>query len=232
MQHLSQRELVDLAKTMGLTYKNKNKVRLRTEIKKAFQEYERYKEEKLDKYERLSQIGDGKEGKIYIVRVKGGRKYAMKQFSQRKSSDTLRKELNYQQTASKHGISPKIRDYDTVSKYIVMDLLDKHILEVLDAQQWTLTEPQQNAILRLFTKLDEIGIFHRDPNPLNVMTKDGKWYLVDYGFAVDCSEALKKKHGTSKLNYHFMTLGLLMKLKEINPSVSLEVLERATNQKR
>lgn len=229
-------ELTSIAKQMDIyddtrSRESRNSDRFKStlirRIAKGLREYEEYKQEKIDKYKKLERIGgDGKEGKTFVVKNRRGHKYAMKTFPKSKSSKTLKRELEFQQRASKHGLSPKIRDYDTVSKYIVMDLLDKNLLEILQEQNGVLTLTQQKHIINLFKGLDKINIFHRDPNPLNIMTKNGNWYIIDYGFAVEITDKLKKKYDSEDLNLHFMTTGLLLKLKELCAEASFSYMEQ------
>ena len=86
---------------------------------------------------------------------------------------------------------------------------------------------QQYQILDIFEKLDSVGIFHADSNILNYMIKNKKIYIIDFGFSKEINEKLIKKLGTSTPNIRMMTLGLVLKLRELNcPSSSWKYLKR------
>ncbi|MCP3686725.1 MAG: hypothetical protein GY861_29150, partial [bacterium] len=108
----------------------RSKIELIKEISQAFKEYETYKKDKLDRYTRIRLLGNGKEGTTYLVET-NGKEYAMKTFRKQKSSNTLRKEAELQNMAAEMGVSPRVVDVDTVSKYIVMEKLDRHLYDVL-----------------------------------------------------------------------------------------------------
>lgn len=172
------------------------------------------KEEKKSDYIKISQLGKpGKEGTVYLVVDSGtGRKYAMKTFRKTKSGKTLEKEAFYQYLASKQGISPRIIEYNSEEKYIVMEILNRTLIDVVMAQNGKLSTEQQNQILTLYKKLDSIGIMINDANPLNIMEKDGKFYAIDYGFAKFTDHKDFKDYHYP--NYQLMPLGLLLWLKE------------------
>lgn len=208
-------ELKNMAKDMGLTI-CRSKSDLIQKITEAFREYESYKKEKLDKYLRVKQLGErGKEGITYLVTSKDGTEYAMKTFRKQKSSATLRKEADLQKLAADLGASPNVIDIDTVSKYIVMEKMDKHLVDVMKEQGDTLTHQQQKQIIKIYKKLDKAGVFHGDANLLNYMYKGDKLYIIDFGMAREITIALTKKLGTNNPNIHIMTLGLALKLKEL-----------------
>ena len=45
------------------------------------------------------------------------------------------------------GISPNVIDYDTVYKYIVMDKMDSHLMDVISKQEGILSNSQQKQII-------------------------------------------------------------------------------------
>ena len=196
---------------MGISPKRNKSVYIET-ISKAFTEYEEYKKEKIDKYTKIEQIGlKGKEGTTYLVKDKKGKEYAMKTFRKTKSSAKLQKEVELQEKMSKLGVAPKIHDYDVVSKYIVMEKMDRHLFQ----GKYVLTKEQQKNILDIFSKLDKGGVLHNDINPLNFMIKKEKIYLIDYGLAKSIDDKLKKKLKTETPNLKLMTIGFILKLKEL-----------------
>ncbi len=68
----------------------------------------------------------------------------------------------------------------------------------------------------IFEKLDEVKVFHGDSNILNYMIKNDKVYIIDFGFSREITDRLVKKLGTDTPNTNIMTLGLILKLKELN----------------
>ena len=164
------------------------------------------------RFVKITQLGrPGKEGVVFLVVDDNANKYAMKTFKPRKSGNTLEKEAYFQHLASQKGISPAIIEYNPEKKYIVMELLSRTLLEVIAAQNNVLTEVQQRQIIDLYRKLDEIGIVINDGNPLNVMEKNGRFYLIDYGFAKFSTHKDFQKYTLP--NYELMPLGLLIWLK-------------------
>ena len=221
LQTYSFGELKKMASEMNLKNK-KSKQEYIDDITNAFEYYRNYKKDKIDKYERIRQLGNkGKEGTTYLVKnVDNNKKYAMKTFRKSKSSSTLKNEYHLQQKASSVGISPRVVEYDTVSKYIVMEKMEDHLIDIMKKQKGILTKGQQIDIINIFKKLDDIGVFHGDSNILNYMVKDGRIYIIDFGFAKEIDSGLIKKLGTNSPNLRIMTLGLILKLKELNCSSS------------
>ena len=190
------------------------------EIAKAFKEYESYKKDKIDRYEKCEQLGDkGKEGTTYLVKTKDGKEYAMKTFRKSKSSATLRKEAELQKMASDQGVSPNVIDIDTVSKYIVMEKMDGHLLDKIK-KQGGLTRTQQRQIINIYRSLDKAGVFHGDANLLNYMYKDENIYIIDFSMAKEITHGLTKRLGTYTPNMTIMTLGLSLKLRDMQFPIS------------
>lgn len=208
-------ELKKMALDMDLQMR-RSKAEMIKDITVAFKEYEEYKREKIDKYKRCEQLGDkGKEGTTFLVKDRNGREFAMKTFRREKSSSTLKKEFLLQKKASKKNITPRVYEYDTVSKYIVMEKMDRHLYDEIK-NKGVLSKKFQERILHIFDKLDEAGVFHGDANILNYMIKDGEVYIIDFGFSKEITPNVLKKLETSRPNYHLMTIGLILKLKELS----------------
>src|SRR3989344_1213912 len=113
----------------------------------------------------LKQLGtSGKEGTTFLVKDKQGKEYAMKTFRKTKSPRTLEKEALLQIQASKKNICPKVHYYDTEKKFIVMDKMEYHLLELIKKQNNSLTEVQQERLVEIYRKLDNANIFHNDAN--------------------------------------------------------------------
>ena len=202
----------------------RSKIELIKEISQAFKEYETYKKDKLDRYTRIRLLGNGKEGTTYLVET-NGKEYAMKTFRKQKSSNTLRKEAELQNMAAEMGVSPRVVDVDTVSKYIVMEKLDRHLYDVLKKNKGVMSQNIQKQIITIFRKLDTAGVFHGDANLLNYMFKGRQLYVIDFGMAKEITNRLVSKLGTHTPNLHIMTLGLVLKLKEIGaPQTSYSYL--------
>jgi predicted Ser/Thr protein kinase len=186
-----------------------------TDISAAFSEYEDYRRDKVDRYTKVRQLGNrGKEGTTYLVTDEKGQELAMKTFRKTKSSATLKKEYKLQKKGGKAGVSPRVYGYDQVSKYIVMDVMDRHLLDVMRDQKGVLRKYQQKRILDIYHKLDEIGVFHGDANLANYMLKGREIYIIDYGFAKPIDDRLCRKLGTKTPNADLMLLGFVLKLKE------------------
>jgi predicted Ser/Thr protein kinase len=186
------------------------------DISKGFAEYEEYKNKKVDKYTRVKQLGQkGKEGVTYLVTDKNGEEFAMKTFRKSKSSNTLKKEYYLQKQSSKFGIAPKVVEYDTVSKYIVMEVMEQSLVDVMSKQKGNLLKHQQHQILDLYKKLDNALVFHGDANISNYMFKGKQLYMIDYGFSKEITPLLKKKLNTETPNQDIMLIGFILKLKEL-----------------
>lgn len=219
-------ELKQMGAKMDLPMR-RSKNEMIKDITHAFKEYEDYKKDKLDKYTKCQQLGEkGKEGVTYLVKDKHSKEYAMKTFRKDKSSHTLKTEYSLQKKASKMGVTPRVYEYDTVSKYIVMDRMDSHLYDEIKKKGY-LTKRHQERILYIFDKLDQVGVFHGDANILNYMIKDNEVYIIDFGFSKEITPQLLKKLGTNRPNYHLMTIGLVLKLKELDmPESSYKYLKK------
>lgn len=216
LEKTSFENLKKMAKDMGLS-SHRSKSAYIKDIKKGFEEYEKYKQNKIDKYTRIRQLGNkGKEGVTYLVLDKKNREFAMKTFRKTKSSNTLKNEYILQKKSASVGIAPRVVEYDSISKYIVMEKMDYHLVEILGKNKARLSRNYQYQILDIFEKLDEVKVFHGDSNILNYMIKNDKVYIIDFGFSREITDRLVKKLGTSRPNTSIMTLGLILKLKELN----------------
>lgn len=149
-----------------------------------------------------------------MVQTKNGDKYAMKTFRKQKSSNMLLREANLQKMASDVGIAPNIIDIDTVSKYIVMEKLDRHLLDIIKDQNGIITKEQQKQIVSIYKNLDKVKVFHGDSNLLNFMYKGSDLYIIDFGVAKEITPNLVKNLGTNTPNVDIMIPGIATKLKE------------------
>jgi tRNA A-37 threonylcarbamoyl transferase component Bud32 len=180
-------------------------------------------EAKHTRYSFEKQLGDpGKDAVTWQVNM-GGKKFALKQFKPQKSEKKIRKEVELQTLAANAGIAPKIHDVDYDRKYIVMDKLDKHLVEV--GSDKLVADDSQRQLVNLYNKLDDIGVFHGDPNPLNYMFKRKKLYVIDFGMSSVIDSKLKKKLATETPNADIMALSMVLKLKKIGfPEQSYSIL--------
>jgi tRNA A-37 threonylcarbamoyl transferase component Bud32 len=179
------------------------------------------------KYTIIKQLGDaGKEGITFLVeRKKDKKEFAMKTFKKTKSKKNILHEANCQNMASKTGICPKVIDIDLENNFIVMEKLETHLYEVMKKQKGVLTKSQQQQIYNIFKKLDDANVFHADSNILNYMFKDEKLFIIDFGMSKIIDDKLKKKLQTEHPNKNLMTLGFVLKLKELKcPEASYSYL--------
>ena len=215
LENFSTSDLKHVATMLDLPT-NKKKQDLLADIKVRLKKYEEYKRKKIDRYSRGKQLGEkGKEGTTYLVTTSDGKEYAMKTFRKQKSSSTLKLEAELQQRAAEVGASPHVVDIDTVSKYIVMERMDKHLLDVMKKQGGDLKKSQQQAIVKIYKKLDKAGCFHGDSNLTNYMYSGKDLYIIDFGMAKEITSSLCKKLGTETPNMSIMLLGMILKLKEL-----------------
>ena len=91
--------------------------------------------------------------------------------------------------------------------------MDHHLFEILKDRH--LPCKIQKDIINIYKTLDKIGIFHGDVNIANFMYKNEKLYLIDFGMAKEITKTLINKLGNTP-NLSVMTLGLILKLKELN----------------
>jgi len=214
LENYTYNELKDIATNMDLTIR-RSKNGLIEEITRAFQEYQDYKTEKIDRYVKGEQLGEkGQQGTTYSVLTADGTEYAMKTFRKHKSSTILQKEFDLQKLAANCGAAPNVIDIDTVSKYIIMEKMDTHLVDSMKEQK-TLTKLQQKQIIHIYKKLDNAKVFHGDNNLLNYMYKGTKLKIIDFGSASLITPSLIRKLGTETPNITIMTLGLVLKLKDM-----------------
>jgi tRNA A-37 threonylcarbamoyl transferase component Bud32 len=185
------------------------------------------KKSKPIRYTLKGQLGEkGKEGRTLLVEDKFKCQYAMKTFRKNKSSAKILKEVELQRACSNLGISPKIVDFNLEEKYIVMEAMDDHLLDEMKKVGGIVTPGQQRQLIDIFKKLDKAKVFQGDANVLNYMVKNGKIYIIDFGFAQKIDEKVIKKVGTDKPNYELMLLSFILKLQEMNcPATSYSILK-------
>jgi tRNA A-37 threonylcarbamoyl transferase component Bud32 len=215
----------DICKYIGIKIISNNKNELINKILICFKEYDEFKTKNLNKYVICNQIGNkGKEGITFLVKFRN-KEYAMKRFNKKKSSINIQKEATLQIKASTSGISPKIIDVDIVNNFIVMEKMDKHLIDLIKENNGCLSDNYQKQIINIFMKLDQCKVFHADSNLINYMLKDDKIYIIDFGMSKLIDDKLIKKLNTNTPNLEFMNLGFILKLKEFKfNSSSFKVL--------
>ena len=167
------------------------------------------------------QIGtQGRDAKAFMVKDKFGHTYAMKMFQSRVKAVKIKEEVQLQRRCSDLGISPKIVDYDTEKRFIVMEKMDGHLVDVLKSTNGLLSENLQKQLVHIFKMLDKANVFHGDANLMNYMMRDGRLYIIDFGYGKNIDDALVKKLKTPTPNMTLMLLGFVLKLKEIKCPVS------------
>ncbi len=178
------------------------------------------------KYTRLEQLGKkGKEGTVFLVKDKRGKKHAMKVFSKSKSEKNLEREAILLKKASEFKISPSMLDYNLSDNYIVMEKLEKSLFDYIKENKGKLSSKIQNEMINIFKTLDKIKVFHADPNPLNFMfDSKGDLKIIDFGFAKPIDDKMTREHGTENVNMKFMPLGFILKMSQFVPATSFTVL--------
>lgn len=171
-------------------------------------------------YKIISTIGvEGKDGKVYLVIFRGN-KYALKKFKQSKSVDSLKKEIALLERVSNEGIAPKVVNYNLKDKYIIMDLLEKSLFDVLKLTKGIMSIYQQKQFVKLNQKMDQLGIYHGDPSPLNFLfDKNNDLKVIDFGFSEYVDKKFIEKHKTKTPNQKFMLLGFILKMKSLGVDV-------------
>ena len=220
-EKLNIKEMKKLAAKMGILTDGLSKATLSYELGKC----KKRKNHTDDGYVFVRKLGmTGRDGNVSCVKYKNRRQYAKKQFRKNRSTKAIKMEAMLQQKAAKSGLSPTVKEFNLNSKYIIMDVIDGESMYArMKKNNGKLTVKQQKELLTIFSKLDEIGIFHMDPNPLNFLFDNrDKLYIIDFGFAAKINT---KRHGDSP-NVDQMTLGLLIKFKTLFPGVSYTTMTK------
>jgi tRNA A-37 threonylcarbamoyl transferase component Bud32 len=183
------------------------------------------------KYSYIKQLGfEGLDGRTFLIRDDQSKEFAIKIYKDSKKSKDIEKEVQLQRIACAGGVAPHIIEYSACGKFVVMERLTITLYHLFREQDNVLTREQQKNIIKLFIKLDEAKVFHGDPNPLNFMRKNGKWYAIDYGFATAIDNKCIAKYGSSP-NMTFMPVGLYLKFKEVFPRIQLSYIEKYIDKK-
>ena len=166
----------------------------------------------------------GKEGITFIVSGRSGRKYAIKTFKKKKAASKIKQEFDLQHLASTTGASPKVYAYHPAKKYIIMENMERTIIEALGKQtaKIILDIKLEQQIYALCHLLDQAGVVQNDGNPLNLMFGDnGRLYIIDFGFGKKITKAVIKKRGKQpniNLTLWHLNSGLI-KYKFVTPNL-------------
>lgn len=142
----------------------------------------------------------GKEGTTFIAKCQDDSEYAIKLFKKKKSVKKLNKEAALQKMAAEFGISPMVFAVNDEEKYIIMEKMEKTIVDVMiekyGNEDRPLDEYQQKRIIDICEKLDQAKVLQNDGNPLNLMVNSqGEIFVIDFGFAKPITKAIIKKRG-------------------------------------
>ena len=160
----------------------------------------------------MKQIGNtGSEGRTYLLKI-DNREYAYKKFKN-KSIDNIKKEAYFQKIASIRNISPKVYKIDDTG--IIMEKMDTNLIDYLKETNGELSIELQNRIIYIIDVLDELEIFHNDPNPCNFMFKKDQLFIIDYGYSKLIDNKLIKKYKTKNINKKFMILGFIFRMEQL-----------------
>lgn len=217
---LSKSDLENCAKENNIPYENLSKKKL---VKTIIQYY--YDLEKYENFEYIEQLGHaGKDAQTFSAYDKKRNIVAVKIFKNKISPKKIAQEAQLQMICAKHSISPKVIEYSGTGKYIAMEKMDKTLYQVIIEQNGILTLSQQKQLANIFKTLDKCKVFHADPNPLNFMCKNGKWYIIDFGFAKKIDSKIIKENGKTP-NQTMMPIGLVLQLRLLFPDCRLEFFE-------
>jgi serine/threonine protein kinase len=220
LSQLSYCDLLQLAKTLDLPT-SRSRSKLIEIICKQYNDLQKY-----ISYTYIKQLGvEGKDGRTFLALDKNGREVAIKIFKPSKSIKSIQKEAQLQMIAFQHGIAPEIYECNAEGRFIVMEKMDVNLFDCFRKQQGKLTIAQQKAIITLFHKLDECKVFHGDPNPLNFMCKNGKWFIIDFGLSKLITKRNMSKY-SSEPNITYMPLGFKMKLQSVYSDCKLEYIDQ------
>ena len=211
LEELSYKKLCEIANKLEIPIK-RSKDSMYKEIKNVFKEYETYKKTKIDKYIKEKEIKKTKDYSIYLVENKDdNKKYIMKSFKKNKSSSSLNREVELQKLASDFDIAPNIVDIDTVSKYIIMENMDKHINLSKE-----ITNKQQKQIISILKKLDKSQVYHDNIKIENFMYKGDNLSIINFSKSKPITNNLITKYNTDTPNLTLSSLSLVSELKDKN----------------
>ena len=167
---------------------------------------------------KIKKLGaEGKDGIVWLIKYKATpkskeRQYALKQFKTSKSSGEILREAELQRLSAGAGLSPRIIDVDILSKFIIMEYIEGETLfDNLKKSNGVMPIADQRIFVKLIDRLDDIGVYHGDPSPLNFMYDVNKnLKVIDFGLG---------KQTNKRINRTSMLPGFILKMKQIGVDV-------------
>jgi predicted Ser/Thr protein kinase len=160
----------------------------------------------------LQKLGNrGSEATTYLLR-RGNTDFAIKKFHE-KSPKGIYKEGLLQTMGWNGGVSPKV--FEIRKDSLVMEKMDTSFIEYLRDNSGYIHPELQHRIISIINRLDDLGVYHNDPNPCNFMFRNGELYIIDYGYSELITEEMIKKFGTKNMNTSFMLIGLVLRIREL-----------------
>ena len=155
----------------------------------------------LSEFDVVSQIGNGSEGSIHIVKWKKNNKdYALKKCEIIFEEDTekrknefklmrdLREKMGCDGIIKTYGILCSKNEFGTYYFYELMELADRDWQKEILNRQKTQLYYQENELMQIFTHLiktlsalQKNHYTHRDIKPQNIMIVNGKYKICDFG---------------------------------------------------
>lgn len=133
-------------------------------------------------YSLLRVLAEGGQGATAVVRGPEG-VAVTKQFKPKKSVARIQKEIAFGRRAAAAGFGPRILLVDIAHRMFIMEAMDETLCGRWVRQGKRLTWEQMEELADLVRRCREAGIYHNDHKCLNIMLKDGRMFLIDYGFA-------------------------------------------------
>ena len=171
----------------------------------------------------------GKDGTTFLATTSNGHRYAIKLFKPTKSTTFIVKEAKLQQMAADNGVAPVVRGVSEVGKFIVMDALKETIVDKANREKWTSLPRDYKAMLyALCVRLDKADVLQNDGNPLNLMVDEtGRLYIIDYGFATEIDNKMKKKRGAQpNVALTMWDFGRRLKYYKITNDLQMSILNK------
>lgn len=222
---LTTNDLYEIADKFKLPIKTATKSHLISLISSRYYQLSKYM-----KYSYIKQLGfKGLDGRTFLIKDDKNNEYAIKIFKDTKDPKAIETEAKLQIRASEFNIAPRVIEYSCHGKFLVMERMSITLYHLFRKQNDSLTDAQQKSIISLFRRLDKAKVFHGDPNPLNFMRKNGKWFAIDYGFARPIDDSCVKRYGHTP-NMTYMPLGLYLKFKEVCPGVKLSYIKKFSSE--
>jgi len=142
--------------------------------------------EELDSVRRSKLLGRGTEGSVYIHCILNNCNYVVKvQYDAEDPDepplyDVLRKEMKKTNIAHNAGLAPKIYKVLKCDKNI-LTLMDLVKGQTLAKEYSTLKGVTVDRLIHAIGRLHDLGIYHSDLNPQNIIVDNNKITFIDFG---------------------------------------------------